>query len=78
MSGRDPRRDPRAVDVLRLSAKAAGNWQRGQRRTVTYVHDDGTVRYDRGRCSNEVEADAWRRWAAGAEVLRVAEEVQGE
>lgn len=67
MSGRDPRLDPRAGDVLRKG--------RVERRVDETYAGGFRVRWSkppgwRLYCTLET----WRRWAAGAEVLRVAEE----
>lgn len=70
MSGRDPRREPRAGDVLRkgrVTREARGFW----RDTVTFwrsVAGTGAIYQLTTRLAS------WRRWAAGAEVLRTGEE----
>lgn len=76
MSDRDPRLDPRAGDVLRHKVGC-------RTREVSSVIRDSVSTWDVGvdgvRRSNVISTlKQWLRWAAGAEVLRVAEEVQGE
>ena len=68
MSGRDPRVTPRAGDVLRIhgydDVEVAG-WH----------YPSGCLAVN-SLFASHVRIGTWRRWAAGAEVLRRAEEVQ--
>ena len=66
VSDRDPRLDPRAGDVLRK-----GRRQRKVRRPGTR---GGAVTSEANGCVVYSSQKQWRRWAAGAEVLHVAEE----
>lgn len=68
MSGRDPRVDPRAGDVLRkgrVERRVDDTYSGGLR--IQWSRPGGWRRWF---CTRET----WRRWAAGAEALRVAEE----
>lgn len=74
MSGRDPRRDPRAGDVVRKGL-ADRRVESVDGLSVYYTATYGLRGSDGVVYS--AETDNWRRWAAGAEVLRTGEGVQG-
>ena len=76
MSGRDPRVTPRVGDdLLRGELLMAVR----QRRLLD-THELVVVQMTNGvdaPTAHWMTMDEWRRWAANAEVLRTAEEVQG-
>lgn len=78
-NGRDPRRDPRAGDVLR-GRKEWVKPRRVERRVEFVSEGDPPIVYFVSHggmqdCENNASLRSWRRWAAGAEVIRVADDV---
>ena len=72
-SGRDPRVDPRPGDVLKAKYESGYLC----RRTVTGTTPLGNIFYrERGFGSRDqiIGPKEWRRWAAGATVVRVSGE----
>jgi hypothetical protein len=79
---RDPRVDPKPGDVLEKKYK--GQSRGSNERTVDEVYDDCVTQpCPRNRrvvytgdnvCAPDIGIRSWRRWAAGATVIRCAEE----
>ena len=72
MSGRDPRLDPRAGDVLRKDGCTREVYKIDRESETDFVwFDDSTDPPGAGYGCRTMTI--WRRWAAGAEVLREEE-----